>query len=209
MSKGTSLGHRTWSRIPDRTRPMSITDCHAGVVQETIETQIKPFFVCHQYKAPHDYFESHPRYDSYLADVEIPEPESLWHKSDTWGSLPHEVTRMNWFRTSELQLAGRNPRRSYAADLPKQFPNEFKWDYKDPSLTDAQVKHLAYQAYLKKYLRCVKGVDDNLKRLFDYLKEKASSTILSLSTPATRGSGSAKRTIRTNVGPTMSHSGCH
>ncbi|MEO0341381.1 MAG: sulfatase/phosphatase domain-containing protein, partial [Bacteroidota bacterium] len=29
---------------------------------------------------------------------------------------------------------------------------------------------LAYQEYLKRYLRCVKGIDDNLKRLFDYLR---------------------------------------
>jgi len=35
----------------------------------------------------HDYFESHPRYDSYLADVDIPEPLSLWSKPDTWGSI--------------------------------------------------------------------------------------------------------------------------
>ena len=47
----------------------------------------RPFFICHQYKAPHDFFESHPRYDAYLADQQIPEPESLWHKSETWGSL--------------------------------------------------------------------------------------------------------------------------
>jgi len=30
----------------------------------------------------------------------------------------------------------------------------------------------AYQLYLKRYLRCVKGVDDNLKILFDFLKEE-------------------------------------
>ncbi|HIK92163.1 MAG TPA: acetylglucosamine-6-sulfatase, partial [Planctomycetes bacterium] len=36
----------------------------------------KPFFLCHQYKAPHDYFESAPRYDTYLADVAIPEPDT-------------------------------------------------------------------------------------------------------------------------------------
>ncbi len=130
----------------------------------------KPFFVCHQYKAPHDYFESHPRYDSYLADVEIPEPESLWHKSDTWGSLATRGYQDELVPHIGTSIGRRNPRRSYAADLPKQFPNEFKWDYKDPSLSDDQVKHLAYQAYLKKYLRCVKGVDENLKRLFDYLK---------------------------------------
>lgn len=38
-------------------------------------------------------------------------------------------------------------------------------------MSDYDIKRLAYQAYLKKYLRCVKGVDDNLKRLFDYMKE--------------------------------------
>lgn len=32
--------------------------------------------------------------------------------------------------------------------------------------------HLAYQEYLKRYLRCVKGVDDNLGRLFAFLKEQ-------------------------------------
>ena len=53
----------------------------------------KPFFVCHQYKAPHDFFESHPRYDGYLADIDIPEPDSLWNKPDTWGSIATRGSR--------------------------------------------------------------------------------------------------------------------
>ena len=132
----------------------------------------KPFFLCHHFKAPHDYFESNPKYDDYLADVDIPEPVSLWSKPDRWGSLAtrgHEGELEPHIGTS---IGRRNPRRSYAADLPKKFPDEFKWDYKDPNLTDEQVKRLAYQAYLKKYLRCVKGVDDNLKRILDYLKSQ-------------------------------------
>ena len=40
----------------------------------------------------------------------------------------------------------------------------------DPAIPDPEYKHLAYQEYLKRYLRCVKGVDDNIKRLLDYLK---------------------------------------
>ncbi|MHC4657044.1 MAG: sulfatase/phosphatase domain-containing protein, partial [Planctomycetota bacterium] len=35
-----------------------------------------------------------------------------------------------------------------------------------------QAKRQAYQTYLKKFLRCVKGVDDNLKRVIDYLEEE-------------------------------------
>jgi uncharacterized sulfatase len=41
----------------------------------------------------------------------------------------------------------------------------------DPGLPDDAYTHEAYQRYLKKYLRCVKGIDDNLKRVFDYLEE--------------------------------------
>lgn len=31
--------------------------------------------------------------------------------------------------------------------------------------------HHAYQLYVREYLRCVKGIDDNLKRIIDYLKK--------------------------------------
>jgi len=40
----------------------------------------------------------------------------------------------------------------------------------DPNIPDPEYKSLAYQEYLKRYLRCVKGVDDNVKRIFDYLE---------------------------------------
>jgi len=39
----------------------------------------KPFFLMHHYKAPHDMFENAKRYNDYLADVEIPAPDSLWN----------------------------------------------------------------------------------------------------------------------------------
>ncbi|MDX2432595.1 MAG: DUF4976 domain-containing protein, partial [Bacteroides sp.] len=42
----------------------------------------------------------------------------------------------------------------------------------DPDIPDPEYTHLAYQEYLKRYLRCVKGVDDNVGRLFAYLEEK-------------------------------------
>lgn len=53
----------------------------------------------------------------------------------------------------------RNHRRNYTQ----------KWArYED--LSDDEAKRLAYQSYLKAYLRSVKGVDDNVKRVVDYLK---------------------------------------
>lgn len=41
----------------------------------------------------------------------------------------------------------------------------------DPFLPSGERTHLAYQKYLRDYFRCVKGIDDNLKMLIDYLKE--------------------------------------
>ena len=132
----------------------------------------KPFFVCHQYKAPHDYFENAPRYQSYLRDVSIPEPPTLHDVPRTFGSIAtrgHDDELMAHIGTS---IGKRNPRRSYAVDLKERFPEEFPSDYDVTRLSERETTRLAYQAYLRKYLRCVKGVDDNLKRLFDYLREE-------------------------------------
>jgi len=130
----------------------------------------KPFFVSHHYKAPHDYFENAPRYQSYLADTPIPEPKSLWELPENWGSIATRGANDELTPHIGTSIGNRNPRRSYAVDLPQKFPEEFPKDYNPADYTDDEIKRMSYQAYLRKYLRCVKGVDDNLKRLFDYLK---------------------------------------
>jgi len=130
----------------------------------------KPFFVCHQFKAPHDYFENAPRYQNYLADVEIPEPATLYDVPDSFGSIATRGYQDELLSHIGTSVGSRNPRRSYAVDLKQRFPEELPTDYDVAKLSERETTHLAYQAYLRKYLRCVKGVDDNLKRLFDYLK---------------------------------------
>jgi N-acetylglucosamine-6-sulfatase len=130
----------------------------------------KPFFVCHQFKAPHDYFENAPRYQNYLADVEIPEPATLYDVPDSFGSIATRGYQDELLSHIGTSVGSRNPRRSYAVDLKQRFPEELPTDYDVAKLSERETTHLAYQADLRKYLRCVKGVDDNLKRLFDYLK---------------------------------------
>ncbi len=132
----------------------------------------KPFFVCHQYKAPHDYFENAPRYQSYLADLEIPEPDTLYDPPNTFGSLATKGYDNELLPHIGTSVGSRNPRRSYATNLFDRFPEEFPPNYDPAVLSEEETTRLAYQGYLKKYLRCVRGVDDNLKRLFDYLKEE-------------------------------------
>lgn len=115
----------------------------------------RPFFLMHHFKAPHDMFEHAPRYADHLEDVEIPEPDNLHDQpQDGFGSIAT---------------------RPYGAGLTKNHPS---WGMArklgvDPDLPEPEHGKLAYQLYLKRYLRCVKGIDDNIQRLIDYLAESS------------------------------------
>lgn len=120
--------------------------------------QSKPFFLMHHYKAPHDMFENAPRYDEYLANVEIPEPASLYNQPK-WGSKSTKGENDSLVNVIGTSVSKRNPRRNMGIHMEV-----------DQSLSDSEYTHQSYQRYLKRYLRTVKGVDDNLKRLLDHLK---------------------------------------
>ena len=125
----------------------------------------KPFFVMHHYKAPHDMFEYAPRYEDYLKNVEIPEPASMYNQPffGSAGTRGKKDSLVNFIGTSI------SPRHTVnIGKTPTNYADRFFGDTADPKLAT----HLAYQKYLKDYLRCVKGVDDNLGRLFDYLKKE-------------------------------------
>jgi len=48
----------------------------------------KPFFLMHHFKAPHDLFSNAKRYDSYLEDTEIPEPDNMYDQpAQGFGSI--------------------------------------------------------------------------------------------------------------------------
>jgi arylsulfatase A-like enzyme len=110
----------------------------------------KPFFLMHHFKAPHDMFENAKRYDSYLENVDIPEPDNLLSPPD--GSVGSRglgsglgSEHAPWRLGKRLGIF--------------------------QELDEAAYVKACYQKYLKRYLRCVKGVDDNVRRLMDYLRE--------------------------------------
>ncbi|RMF41674.1 MAG: DUF4976 domain-containing protein [Planctomycetota bacterium] len=166
-------GPRPWPQNTVKHEGQHSSDAITDSTLEWFRTQRdpdKPFFVCHHFKAPHDFFENAPRYQSYLRDVEIPEPATLYDVPSSWGSLATRGYNNELRPHIGTSIGKRNPRRSYAVDLFRLYPEEFPADYDVQRLSEDETTKLAYQAYLKKYLRCVKGVDDNLRRLFDYLK---------------------------------------
>lgn len=120
----------------------------------------QPFFLMHHFKAPHDFFKFAPRYQDYLAEVDIPEPSSLWDNENN-GSVGTRGINDGLLDTIGSSIGHRNIIRNMGMHMKI-----------DPEIPDPEYKRLAYQEYLKRYLRCVKGVDDNVKRLFDYLEEE-------------------------------------
>jgi len=133
-----------------------ITDSVLGWLKGRDRT--RPFFLMYHFKAPHDMFENARRYDDYLADVDIPEPESMW-KQPGFGSMATRGYNDELVPYIGTSIGRRHAFRNYARNWAK-----------DAGLSDEEAKRQAYQTYLKKYLRCVKGVDDNLKRFLDYMK---------------------------------------
>ncbi|MEO1010066.1 MAG: sulfatase [Bacteroidota bacterium] len=143
----------------------------------------KPFFLMHHFKAPHDDFEYAPRYADYLKDTFIPEPQSLYemgnHGSEATRGRNDSLSRIIGSSVSHRNLIRNQAMNIYWNDstIYKKYRNAkdirkeemVKWE------VDAQEREYTstvYQDYLKKYLRCVKGVDDNVKRLVDYLEEE-------------------------------------
>ena len=166
-------GDKPWGKnlieFPEKHSTDAITDLTLEWLKD--RKKEKPFFLMHHYKAPHDYFENAERYESFLANMDVPEPETLWKRHPEFGSLATRGNQDELIPHIGTSIGNRNPRRSYLRDLPGRFPNEFPENYDPDDYTDEQNTRFAYNAYLKKFLRCVKGIDDNLGRLFKHLEE--------------------------------------
>ncbi len=154
-------GSGPWPRNVIERKGQHVTDAILNLVLEWMKTQRdpdKPFFLMYHNKAPHDMFEYAPRYEEYLKNVAIPEPASLWSQP-TFGSLATRGYHDELLPYIGTSIGTRNPRRNYVKE----------WNH--GALPDEeQRKRVAYNDYLKRYLRCVKGVDDSLAIFFDYLR---------------------------------------
>ena len=166
-------GTKPWGKNTIAFEDKHVTDVITDLSIEWLEhkrDKSKPFFLMHHYKAPHDYFDNAQRYESYLADIDIPSPASLWKMNPHFGSLATRGDRDELVPHIGTSIGGRNPRRSYLSDLPSRYPDEFPINFDPNDYSDDENKKFAYNAYLKKFLRCVKGIDDNIGRLLQKLE---------------------------------------
>lgn len=109
----------------------------------------RPFLMFCHFKAPHDTWEFAERYRELYAKIEIPEPDNLFDDF---------IGRADALRT-QLQYIG------------SDWGNHTNFKKQTQGLTGPELRKKQYQLYMQKYLRCVKGVDDNVGRILAYLKE--------------------------------------
>lgn len=109
----------------------------------------KPFMLFCHFKAPHRPWDPAPRFKDLYKDVKIPEPETLL---DDYKGRAKQVSMIRMrvgedFNERDLQMP-----------IPKDMGRD-------------ELRKWAYQHYLKRYLSCVKAVDENVGRLLAFLEE--------------------------------------
>ena len=127
--------------------------------EDKAKSGAQPFALFLHHKAPHGKWEPADRHENYLADVEIPEPATLWE------DFSHRSVATKNFGTSISRRL--SDRRNMVDDFLN--PNWPTGPLDMDGMNEEQKTKAAYQKYLKEYLRCVKAVDENVGRVLDYL----------------------------------------
>lgn len=143
------------------------TDVYTDIAMDWLKARDpdRPFLLSLQFKAPHHDYGHAARYDQLLADVVIPEPPTLYEdvrNSDS--NLKLEFLAQTKFHM--LHSQDRDNESYYTRHLEDASPNQM--GPADPNDGDDKIR-AAYQHQIHKYIRCLTGNDDNLKRVLDYL----------------------------------------
>lgn len=126
----------------------------------------KPFMLMIHHKAPHGLWQPAKRHENFLADVKIPEPDSLYNRGKhgpTDAVIIDGKAGQQFGSSVSRRMEGRG---LVTRMLDKSWPTgplqleSYDWN---------TVVSAAYQKYLKDYLRTVKAVDENVGRVLDYL----------------------------------------
>jgi len=119
----------------------------------------KPFFLMCCFKATHSPWDPAARFKDLLKDVTIPEPPNLLDTYEGKGKYAQALRMGLETFKEDYHLKGQH------------FP---------PNSTRDEKRHWAYQLFIKDYLRCVAGIDENVGRLLKYLDDNglADNTIV-------------------------------
>jgi arylsulfatase A-like enzyme len=131
----------------------------------------RPFLLMYQHKAPHREWAPGPDHLDLYADLDLPEPETLF---DDWSG------RTSAARTQEMTIARDMTDRDLKLVPPANLTADQLevWNaaygprndaFEAASLEGEELVRWKYQRYVKDYLRSIASVDDNLGRVLDFL----------------------------------------
>jgi arylsulfatase A-like enzyme len=137
----------------------------------------KPFFLMVHQKAPHREWTPDERHKELFANRVIPEPETLFDNYETRpAALPeNQQTVARDLNNNDLKLT---PPEGLTNDELNKWRNEKPMELevdgpasKNQTIAGDELVRWKYQRYMRDYLACVQGVDDNVGKLLDYLDE--------------------------------------
>lgn len=147
---------------------MHSTDAYTKACLEWLGKRDKdrPFFLMCHYKAAHGDWIYAKRFEKLYADVEIPEPETLF--DDFANRAPGGVGKKG--ATIYPGLAHRMSGKGKKPGAPKRDWPTGNIDMS--GMDEKQQRKVTFQKYAKDYMRCVAGIDDNVGKLVEYLKDE-------------------------------------
>ena len=126
----------------------------------------KPFMLMIHHKAPHRNWIPAQRHMAKFEDIVMPEPENLFDDYETRTTAAHEQ-KMSIDRDMTMDKDLKLGKNYGWPD--GMFDQRIKW-FNENNPTGKDLVHWKYQTYMKDYLRCVWGVDENVGRVLDYLE---------------------------------------
>jgi len=122
----------------------------------------RPFMLMVHFKAPHRNWYPSKRMIEAFKDRKFPEPPSLFDDYSGRGTAAHEQD-MNIKNTMSVDKDLKTDTEDFAYR---------KRDFESKERSTEELIRWKYQAYMKDYLACVAGVDENIGRILDYIKAK-------------------------------------
>jgi arylsulfatase A-like enzyme len=161
-----------------------ITDKAIKWLQKGRDTS-KPFMLMVQHKAPHREWSPPVKYLDLFKDVTFPEPETLF---DDYSGRTSAVRDQDMSiditleKNKDLKVTARDTRsvfykRVYSRLTPAE---KAAWDknldqrekeYKKQDQKSQDFIRWKFQSYMRDYLSCIRSLDDNIGRLYDYLEK--------------------------------------
>ncbi len=185
---GNMQGFDYWEVLPGQGKyynPDFISDKgkikHKGYVSDIItdrslrwlkegRDESKPFMLMIHHKAPHRNWQPAERHMEKYADINIPEPDSLF---DTYANRQTAANEQDMTIDKTMRL-NQDLKVTGEAGLKGQYSSRNKY-FLENNPTGKDLVKWKYQLYMKDFLRCVCAVDENIGRVLDYLEESGLS----------------------------------